>query len=386
MRKFILFICFSCFTFMAWGQNSELIRKAESGDAEAQYKLGHLYSVGGDGFPKNEEEAFKWYLKAAEQGNAEAQHQIGWRYLYGRGVSKDLTKAELWFLKCAAQGEDISYTYLGTIYGLMNKKDEAIYWHKKYMDALYKRTGKIHETSVIDLRKLGVYYDPVSKSSSSVAAVSRSSSSSSPSSGSSYSSSSSSSAEEELLYEGTYTQSSQGYCPQTGTYTDAIGPGFQNHVKIYDSYITVNGQEYKYVRTSGTWKIYKSDLYGLTQYYKVNPNNFEMSYYTSGYSPLGGELTTVYEVKKGEAIFNIHQNNPAAYGGGYSTGGGTGSSSKTTTKTYQKTCRLCHGSGKCNTCNGKHRYLNPLTNKYVTCPNCRTDGRCSACGGTGKRN
>lgn len=164
MRKFILFICFSCFTFMAWGQDSELIRKAESGDAEAQYKLGHLYSVGGDGFPENEEEAFKWYLKAAEQGHANAQHQIGWRYLYGRGVSKDLTKAELWFLKCAAQGKDISYTYLGTIYGLMNKKDEAIYWHKKYMDALYKQTGKIHEMSVIDLRKLGVYYDPVSKS------------------------------------------------------------------------------------------------------------------------------------------------------------------------------------------------------------------------------
>lgn len=164
MRKFILFICFSCFTFMAWGQDSELIRKAESGDAEAQNELGHLYSVGGDGFPENEEEAFKWYLKAAEQGHANAQHQIGWRYLYGRGVSKDLTKAELWFLKCAAQGKDISYTYLGTIYGLMNKKDEAIYWHKKYMDALYKQTGKIHEMSVIDLRKLGVYYDPVSKS------------------------------------------------------------------------------------------------------------------------------------------------------------------------------------------------------------------------------
>lgn len=380
MRKFILFICFSCFTFMAWGQNSELIRKAESGDAEAQCWLGHFY------LDRRKEEAAKWYLKAAEQGHARAQERIGECYFYGWGVPKNRAKAESWFLKAAAQGEDYSYLLLGELYIEENKKDEAIYWFKRSMDAYYAEYGEELQGLAEYLRELGVYYHPASKSSSSVASASRSSSSSSSSSGSSYSSSSSSSAEEELLYEGTYTQSSQGYCPQTGTYTDAIGPGFQNHVKIYDSYITVNGQEYKYVRTSGAWKIYKSDLYGLTQYYKVNPNNFEMSYYTSGYSPLGGELTTVYEVKKGEAIFNIHQNNPAAYDGGYSTGGGTGSSSKTTTKTYQKTCRLCHGSGKCNTCNGKHRYLNPLTNKYVTCPNCRTDGRCSACGGTGKRN
>ncbi len=351
MRKFILFICFSCFTFMAWGQDSELIneliKKAESGDARAQYLIGSYYQA--KEYPKN------------------------------------IAKAVPWFLKAAEQGYDMAYYPLGLFY-MGDNNDKAIYWLKKYMDAWYAKYGEENEYAAKNLRELGVYYHPGSKSSSSVASVSRSSSSSSSSSGSSYSSSSSSSAEEELLYEGTYTQSSQGYCPQTGLYTDAIGPGFQNHVKIYDSYITVNGQEYKYVRTSGAWKIYKSDLYGLTQYYKVNPNNFEMSYYTSGYSPLGGELTTVYEVKKGEAIFNIHQNNPAAYGGGYSTGGGTGSSSKTTTKTYQKTCRLCHGSGKCNTCNGKHRYLNPLTNKYVTCPNCRTDGRCSACGGTGKRN
>lgn len=385
MRKFILFICFSCFTFMAWGQDSELIRKAESGDAEAQYKLGYLYFGGRDGFPENKEEAFKWYLKAAEQGHVEAQYRIGESYFYEWGVPRNKAKAEPWFLKAAAQGYYKAYFDLGLLYR-SNNKEKAIYWLKKYMDAYYAKHGEECETTAECLRKLGVYYHPDSKSSSSVASASRSSSRSLSSSGSSYSSSSSSSAEEELLYEGTYTQSSQGYCPQTGTYTDAIGPGFQNHVKIYDSYIMVNGQEYKYVRTSGAWKIYKSDLYGLTQYYKVNPNNFEMSYYTSGYSPLGGELTTVYEVKKGEAIFNIHQNNPAAYGGGYSTGGGTGSSSKTTTKTYQKTCRLCHGSGKCNTCNGKHRYLNPLTNKYVTCPNCRTDGRCSACGGTGKRN
>lgn len=65
---------------------------------------------------------------------------------------------------------------------------------------------------------------------------------------------------------------------------------------------------------------------------------------------------------------------------GYGSGG-----SGTTSRTYETSCLQCGGSGKCVTCNGTHRYINPLTNKYVTCPNCGTDGRCSSCGGTGKK-
>lgn len=49
-----------------------------------------------------------------------------------------------------------------------------------------------------------------------------------------------------------------------------------------------------------------------------------------------------------------------------------------------KTCPLCHGSGKCNTCNGTHRSLNGFTGKYIECPNCKPDGKCSYCNGTGK--
>ena len=59
MRKFILLVCFSCFAFMAWGQDSELIRKAESGDVEAQFELGWNYYYGASGFDKNEDEAAK---------------------------------------------------------------------------------------------------------------------------------------------------------------------------------------------------------------------------------------------------------------------------------------------------------------------------------------
>lgn len=342
MRKFFLLICLSCFTFMAWGQDSELIRKAESGDAKAQRELGRAY-------------------------------------MRGEGVPKDRAKAESWLLKSAAQGNYQAYFSLGLFYKY-DKKDEAIYWFKKHMDAWYEEYGKEADHAAEQLRELGVYYHPSSKSSS-IASSSRTSKSSNGNA-------SPNSTKRGLLYRGTYTQSPQGYCPEMGTYTEAIGPGFRLTIEIYDSYITVDGSKCEYVSTSNGWKTYKgSSMFGSTPYYKVNPNNFEMSYYTISTNPYTAQTNTfIYQMQKGEATFNIHQNNSATNGGGYSTGRGTSNRTNTTTNTYKKDCHLCHGSGKCSTCNGKHRYLNPLTNKYVTCPNCRPDGRCSACGGTGKGN
>lgn len=53
-----------------------------------------------------------------------------------------------------------------------------------------------------------------------------------------------------------------------------------------------------------------------------------------------------------------------------------------------KQCRLCLGSGKCKTCNGKGWYYDTafgLDRDYV-CPNCHNhDGKCSSCGGTGRK-
>ncbi len=387
MRRFILLVCFSCFAFMAWGQDSELIRKAESGDAEAQYQLGTNYWHGYDGFPEIEKEAAKWMLKAAEQGHAEAQRYIGDFYYVGwMGFPQNKAIAESWYLKSAAQGYDGVYFMLGLFYENINK-EESLYWFKKSMDAYYEKTGKENEAEAKYLREHGIYYHPSSKSSS-IASTSSSSNSRSSSSNSGYSSSSSSS-DDGLLYEGVYTRSSQGYCPQTGRYTDAIGPGFQLRIKIYDSYIMVGGTKCEYVRTSGGWKIYEGNtMFGGTEYYKVNPNNYEMSYYTYSSNPYtGGGITLVYEMKKGDAVFDIRQNNTNTYGSGYSGGSSSygSNNNRSTSTSNQKICNLCHGTGTCETCAGKHRYLNPYTNKYVTCPNCGPDGRCRGCNGTGRR-
>ena len=48
-----------------------------------------------------------------------------------------------------------------------------------------------------------------------------------------------------------------------------------------------------------------------------------------------------------------------------------------------KSCMLCGGSGKCNTCNGKHWYY--FAGNKLICPNCPPSGACQSCGGSGKK-
>lgn len=84
---------------------------------------------------------------------------------------------------------------------------------------------------------------------------------------------------------------------------------------------------------------------------------------------------------KGQAI-NDANSGHTTFSDSYNSNSGSSGSS---TKSYTPDCHLCHGLGKCNTCNGTHSYLNPLTDTYITCPNCKPDGLCSACGGTGKK-
>ena len=56
--------------------------RAESGDAEAQYKRGYDY-MQGLGVPKDNLEAVTWFRKAADQGHAEARVQLGVMYANG---------------------------------------------------------------------------------------------------------------------------------------------------------------------------------------------------------------------------------------------------------------------------------------------------------------
>lgn len=85
---------------------------------------------------------------------------------------------------------------------------------------------------------------------------------------------------------------------------------------------------------------------------------------------------------------NTYQDQSIYFGGGTNTGSSTGSGTSTpstgkTAHQVTKMCPLCHGSGKCNTCNGKHWY-DGIGGSKITCPNCKPNGACSKCGGSGQ--
>ena len=64
------------------------LRAARSGDDDAQFYLGALYSAG-VGVPRSDEEAFRWFARAADQGHSHAMLIVSGLYAIGRGVAKD---------------------------------------------------------------------------------------------------------------------------------------------------------------------------------------------------------------------------------------------------------------------------------------------------------
>lgn len=92
----------------------------EGADAETQYMLGDLYYsgefFGADtyvrDFPKDYEEAVKWFRKAAEKGNVSAQKSLGHMYYSGCGVERDDSQAEEWYGKAANQGDEMAQSIL----------------------------------------------------------------------------------------------------------------------------------------------------------------------------------------------------------------------------------------------------------------------------------
>ena len=123
----------------------EVKTKAKAGDPESQVALGWYY-MNGDGLPKDEKEAIRWFTRAAEQGYAKAQHNLGVCYAFGNGVEEDKVESVRWFRKAAEQGIAESQYNLGVSLqnGIGVKMDgvEAVKWYRKaagqgYADAQY---------------------------------------------------------------------------------------------------------------------------------------------------------------------------------------------------------------------------------------------------------
>ena len=109
-------------------------KAAEQGHAEAQYNLGCCYSAG-TGLAMDKAEAAKWYRKAGEQGHAKAQYNLGHCYDNGRGVKRDAIETVKWYRKAAEQGIADAQNNLGVCYvkgaGVLKNETEAVKWFLK---------------------------------------------------------------------------------------------------------------------------------------------------------------------------------------------------------------------------------------------------------------
>lgn len=110
---------------------------------------------------------------------------------------------------------------------------------------------------------------------------------------------------------------------------------------------------------------------GVTTCSLIRPKSNSSS---SGYTP-----PPTYPVQQYPQQQYLQQQNPQQYN----------QPQQQQTPTYQqpKDCTICHGSGKCNTCNGRGYYTNlGLGSGTHPCPNCPNhSGRCQWCNGTGKQ-
>jgi tetratricopeptide (TPR) repeat protein len=88
-------------------------QQAESGDLEAQWRLGSLYDSG-RGVSRDGEEAKKWYRRAAEGGYADAQNSLG---SISQAEHRYVDAIE-WYQKAADQGHTIALNNLAYMYDL----------------------------------------------------------------------------------------------------------------------------------------------------------------------------------------------------------------------------------------------------------------------------
>src|SRR6266851_3400760 len=98
-----------------WGELAILRKKAEGGDAKAQYLLGTDYLTG-KGVAQDFKEAMRWYSAASAQGSADAQFSLGYLYEQGKGVSRVYGHAVAAYTAAARQGHPIAENNLGSMY------------------------------------------------------------------------------------------------------------------------------------------------------------------------------------------------------------------------------------------------------------------------------
>jgi TPR repeat protein len=108
---------------------------AGRGEPVAQYLLGTLYQAGPQrpGITSDPPRAFKLFSAAAEKGNIKAMHNLAIAYAEGLGTLKDEAKAAHWFQRAAERGYVDSAFDLAVLYergqGVKQSLTDALRWY-----------------------------------------------------------------------------------------------------------------------------------------------------------------------------------------------------------------------------------------------------------------
>ena len=134
----------------------ELVKKAEAGDAQAQFLVGK-YLLRGIGVSKNEQEAIKWYMLSAKQGHVRSMNTLGAFYLDNK-VDSPETDAEI-----AKAVPEMSFSIAKKDKKQPHNLEQAVYWfflsadggnpRAKYNIGLLYASGRGLEQSDIDAVK-----------------------------------------------------------------------------------------------------------------------------------------------------------------------------------------------------------------------------------------
>jgi hypothetical protein len=97
-----------------------LTRRAQDGDADAQFEVGGLLRTLTEGAPhldlrevgRRQLRAATWFRQAAEQGHAGAQYWLGRAHYLHEGAPQDWSEAWYWLQRSAAQGNSEAIAFL----------------------------------------------------------------------------------------------------------------------------------------------------------------------------------------------------------------------------------------------------------------------------------
>jgi localization factor PodJL len=139
----------------------ELLRQAAAaGDPAAEFEVAVRF-MDGRGLPQDASKAVEWYRKAAAQGLAPAQYRLGSLYEKGEGVERDLSMARMWYQRAAEQGNRKAMHNLAVLYadGIDGKPDyeKAATWFNQAAE--YGLADSQFNLAVLFARGLGVQTD-----------------------------------------------------------------------------------------------------------------------------------------------------------------------------------------------------------------------------------